>query len=113
MSADPGSLSSPGSRTLALRAGRSRRWLTDLLLAPVYRYYTNRLRHEIQSSTLPAHVAVILDGNRRWASVTGLREPWAGHRAGANKLDELLDWCARLGIGQVTVWALSNENLGP
>jgi short-chain Z-isoprenyl diphosphate synthase len=112
MSADPGSLSSPGSRTLALRAGRSRRWLTDLLLAPVYRYYTNRLRHEIQSSTLPAHVAVILDGNCRWASVTGLREPWAGHRAGANKLDELLDWCARLGIGQVTVWALSNENLG-
>jgi short-chain Z-isoprenyl diphosphate synthase len=112
MTTDPRSLPAAGSRTLALRAGRGRRWLTDLLLAPVYRYYTNRLRHEIQSSTLPTHVAVILDGNRRWASVTGLREPWAGHRAGANKLDELLDWCARLGIGQVTVWALSNENLG-
>ncbi len=34
-----------------------------------------------------------------------------GHRAGADKLDELLDWCVRLGITQVTVWALSNENL--
>jgi short-chain Z-isoprenyl diphosphate synthase len=38
-------------------------------------------------------------------------EPWAGHKAGADKLDELLDWCARLGIERVTVWALSNENL--
>jgi short-chain Z-isoprenyl diphosphate synthase len=84
----------------------------DLLLAPVYRFYVTRLRQEIQAAQLPAHVAVILDGNRRWASVSGLEGPWVGHRAGANKLDELLDWCARLGIGQVTVWALSNENLG-
>jgi short-chain Z-isoprenyl diphosphate synthase len=98
MTADPGSLPAPGSRSLAGSVGRGRRWLADLLLAPVYRYYTSRLRHEIQSSTLPGHVAVILDGNRRWASLSGLREPWAGHRA-------------RLGIGQVTVWALSNENL--
>ncbi|HEX9416807.1 MAG TPA: polyprenyl diphosphate synthase [Gaiellaceae bacterium] len=82
-----------------------------LLLAPLYRLYTNRLRHEVQGLPLPDHVAVILDGNRRWASIVGLREPAEGHRAGADKLDELLDWCVRLGIGQVTVWALSNENL--
>jgi short-chain Z-isoprenyl diphosphate synthase len=88
-----------------------RRFLTSSLLAPVYRVYTRRLRHEVQRSPLPAHVAVILDGNRRWAGLTGLWEPGAGHRAGADKLDELLDWCAELGIGQVTVWALSNENL--
>jgi short-chain Z-isoprenyl diphosphate synthase len=111
VTADTGSLPARGSRSLTSWAGRGRRWLADLLLAPVYRYYTSRLRHEIESSTLPAHVAVILDGNRRWASLSGLREPWAGHRAGADKLDELLDWCARLGIEQVTVWALSNENL--
>jgi len=55
-------------------------------------------------------VAVILDGNRRWASLSGLREPGAGHRAGADKLDELIDWCARLRIEQVTVWALAGEN---
>jgi short-chain Z-isoprenyl diphosphate synthase len=112
MTADPGSLPAPRSRSLGGSAGKAHRWLADLLLAPVYSYYTSRLRREIESSTLPMHVAVILDGNRRWASLTGLQEPWAGHRAGANKLDELLDWCARLGIAQVTVWALSNENLG-
>jgi short-chain Z-isoprenyl diphosphate synthase len=111
MTADTGSLPARGPTSLAGWARRGRRRLADLLLAPVYGYYVSRLRHEIQGSTLPAHVAVILDGNRRWASLTGLREPWAGHRAGANKLDELLDWCARLGIEQVTVWALSNENL--
>jgi short-chain Z-isoprenyl diphosphate synthase len=108
---EAGSLPARGPRSLTSWAAKGRRVLGDLLLAPVYRYYTSRLRHEVESSALPAHVAVILDGNRRWASLSGLREPWAGHRAGANKLDDLLDWCARLGIEQVTVWALSNENL--
>jgi short-chain Z-isoprenyl diphosphate synthase len=108
---ETGSLPARGRKSLTSWAGKGRRWLAGLFLAPVYGYYTSRLRHEIESSTLPAHVAVILDGNRRWASLSGLREPWAGHRAGADKLDDLLDWCARLGIEQVTVWALSNENL--
>jgi short-chain Z-isoprenyl diphosphate synthase len=99
------------SRAGGIASIGARRWLVNLLLAPLYTLYTNRLRHEVERSPLPAHVAVILDGNRRWASLVGLREPSAGHRAGADKLDELLDWCVELGIEQVTVWALSNENL--
>jgi short-chain Z-isoprenyl diphosphate synthase len=111
MTADPRSLSArkPAIRPRGLRHARRR--LGDLLLAPLYRLYTSRLRQEIHRSPLPAHVAVILDGNRRWAGASGLQEPGAGHRAGADKLDELLDWCAGLGIEQVTVWALSTENL--
>jgi short-chain Z-isoprenyl diphosphate synthase len=77
----------------------------------VYSLYTSRLRREVERAPLPTHVAVILDGNRRWASLAGLSEPSAGHRAGADKLDELLHWCVGLEIEQVTVWALSNENL--
>jgi short-chain Z-isoprenyl diphosphate synthase len=111
MTTETGSPPARGAKSLTSWAGKGRRLLAGLLLAPVYSYYTSRLRQEIESSTLPAHVAVILDGNRRWAGLSGLREPWAGHRAGADKLDELLGWCARLGIEQVTVWALSNENL--
>jgi short-chain Z-isoprenyl diphosphate synthase len=111
MTAETGSLLARRPRLFTGWAREGHRRLAELFLAPIYRYYLVRLRHEIQGSTLPAHVAVILDGNRRWASLSGLREPWAGHRAGANKLDELLDWCVRLGIEQVTVWALSNENL--
>jgi len=80
-------------------------------LAPLYALYTRHLREQVRAAPLPHHVAVILDGNRRWASLVGLREPGAGHRQGAEKLDELLRWCADLGIGELTVWALSGENL--
>jgi short-chain Z-isoprenyl diphosphate synthase len=66
----------------------------------------------VLAAAVPRHLAVILDGNRRWAAGAGLREAGAGHRRGADKIDELLDWCAPLGIDEITVWALSNENLG-
>jgi short-chain Z-isoprenyl diphosphate synthase len=111
MTADPRPVTARKPVTRPERLNRARRRLGGLLLAPVYRLYTSRLRQEIQGAPLPTHVAVILDGNRRWAGASGLQEPGAGHRAGADKLDELLDWCAGLGIEQVTVWALSNENL--
>jgi len=99
------------TRTTTTAPSRSRR-LTHILAAPLYAAYTARLRHEVERLPLPAHVAVILDGNRRFASLAGLSTPADGHRMGADKLDELLDWCVRLEIRQVTVWALSNENLG-
>ncbi len=90
---------------------RARRAVTGVLLAPAYRLYTGRLRHEVARAPVPHHVAVILDGNRRWASELGLREVGAGHRHGADRIDELLAWCSQLGIGEVTLWALSGENL--
>jgi len=81
------------------------------LLTPLYGLYTRRLRSRVRARPLPHHVAVILDGNRRWADVTGRHEPAAGHREGAAKLGELLGWCADLKIAELTVWALSIENL--
>jgi short-chain Z-isoprenyl diphosphate synthase len=99
------------ARLSRLRPWRLRRRLAPVLLAPLYRIYTARLRREVGRAPPPNHVAVILDGNRRWASVAGLAEPGAGHRRGADKIDELICWCADLRIGEVTVWALSNENL--
>jgi short-chain Z-isoprenyl diphosphate synthase len=81
------------------------------LLAPAYALYTSRLRAQVRAAPAPHHVALILDGNRRWASLAGLRDPAAGHRHGADKLDELLGWCGGLGVAEVTVWALSGENL--
>ena len=85
--------------------------LQSVLLAPVYFLYTDRLRLQVRRGPLPGHVAVILDGNRRWASRAGLAEHAAGHRHGADKIDELLAWCQALEIAEVTLWALSNENL--
>jgi short-chain Z-isoprenyl diphosphate synthase len=97
------------SRDAARRArpliGRSR------VLAPLYALYTHRLRLRVAAEPRPHHVAVILDGNRRWASALGLRDPGAGHRQGADKLVELIAWCELIGIAELTVWGLSNENL--
>lgn len=88
-----------------------RRHLVDLALRPVYAVYVRRLRAAVRAYPRPDHVAVIMDGNRRWAREEGLG-PGAGHRRGAEKALELLDWCAGLGIREVTLWALSLENLG-
>jgi short-chain Z-isoprenyl diphosphate synthase len=99
------------ARLPRLRLRGLRRRLAAVLLAPLYRVYTARLRRVVRRAPPPNHVAVILDGNRRWASLAGLPETGAGHRRGADKIDELLSWCAELRIGEVTVWALSNENL--
>jgi tritrans,polycis-undecaprenyl-diphosphate synthase [geranylgeranyl-diphosphate specific] len=59
---------------------------------------------------VPNHLGVILDGNRRWARLHGM-QPWEGHRYGAQKLEEFLNWCVELGIPQVSVYILSTENL--
>lgn len=90
--------------------GRLRRRTTQAALRPVYALYQNRLRAEVLASPLPHHVAVIMDGNRRWAARAGLGAG-AGHRAGAETALQLIDWCASLGIHEVTLWALSLENL--
>jgi short-chain Z-isoprenyl diphosphate synthase len=101
----PGRLTGLGRLTSLGRRGLTR------AAAPVYALYTERLRHEVAAAGVPRHVAVILDGNRRWARELGADEPGAGHRRGADKVDELVAWCRELGIAEVTVWALSNENL--
>ncbi len=86
--------------------------LVEVLLRPVYALYTRRLRGEVLSAARPGHVAVIMDGNRRWAMRQGFDDVGEGHRRGAEKALEVVDWCADLGIREVTLWALSLENLG-
>jgi short-chain Z-isoprenyl diphosphate synthase len=81
--------------------------VADLL----YRLYDRRLEQVVRAGALPRHVGVILDGNRRFARERGLSTPADGHRMGAEKIPELLDWCDELGIGWVTLWLLSTDNL--
>jgi short-chain Z-isoprenyl diphosphate synthase len=103
----------PRPRRLAGFAGRVRMASTlagRAALAPIYRAYTARLRAEVLARLVPEHVALIMDGNRRWARQLG-GAAGIGHRHGANKAIELLDWCSDLGIREVTLWALSLENL--
>ena len=58
----------------------------------------------------PIHLGLIPDGNRRWAREHGL-EPWEGHKRGARVMEECLKWCVEEGIEEVSVYALSSENM--
>ncbi|TKX56978.1 di-trans,poly-cis-decaprenylcistransferase [Halorubrum sp. SS7] len=71
------------------------------------RAYRRHLRREIDD--VPAHVAVIQDGNRRYARERGDDAP-DGHRAGADTTERVLDWCADLGVSELTLYAFSTEN---
>lgn len=74
-----------------------------------YKLYEKWLSRTISRGAIPLHIAVIMDGNRRWAREKGL-EPWYGHRVGAEKVEEVIKWCLELGIKVVTFFALSTEN---
>jgi short-chain Z-isoprenyl diphosphate synthase len=77
----------------------------------IYPVYTSRLRGQLAGGTLPRHVGIIMDGNRRWARQQGLASPSLGHKYGAEHAEEVLGWCERAGIGHVTVFMCSAENL--
>ena len=79
--------------------------------ALVYRLYEYRLGKEIAGGPMPAHVGVILDGNRRYARERGLVDPAGGHQAGAERVVPFLSWCEQHQIPYVTLWLLSTENL--
>ena len=63
----------------------------------------------IDHDRLPRHMAVIMDGNGRWAKKRGKPRIF-GHRAGADSVKAIVDTCARLQIGSVTLYAFSTEN---
>lgn len=76
----------------------------------LYDLYERRLTQGLDKDRIPRHVGIILDGNRRWAKAEGNR-PEDGHRAGADKITEVLQWCDEAGVKVVTLWLLSIENL--
>ncbi|KUI27972.1 isoprenyl transferase [Mycobacterium sp. IS-1742] len=83
------------------------------LKEPAYRLYEMRLRQELMrsKSQLPRHIAVLCDGNRRWARDAGHDDVSYGYRVGAAKIAEMLRWCQAAGIEMATVYLLSTENL--
>jgi len=71
------------------------------------RAYERMLRQQL--GTAPAHVAIIQDGNRRYAKERGADAP-DGHREGAETTERVLEWCEELGIEELTLYAFSTEN---
>ncbi|WP_051215118.1 isoprenyl transferase [Granulicoccus phenolivorans] len=103
------------------RLTRLRAWLKNLTKAEaldrlhpsglLYSTYEQRLTAELSGMQRPAHVAVMADGNRRWARQNAPGKPLVvGYRAGARKLEDFVGWCDELGIKVVTLWVLSTDN---
>lgn len=77
----------------------------------LYRLYTHILRRQLAGLPMPQHVAIAMDGNRRWAKGAGYDDVRIGHRFGAEHLELFLQWCADAGIKCVTAWVASPSNL--
>jgi tritrans,polycis-undecaprenyl-diphosphate synthase [geranylgeranyl-diphosphate specific] len=73
-------------------------------IEPFYEYIITR-----QCTHIPTHIAIILDGNRRYARKKGLATAY-GHRIGADRTEEVLDWAHHLGIRYITLYTFSTEN---
>ncbi|NPA47492.1 MAG: di-trans,poly-cis-decaprenylcistransferase [Thermococci archaeon] len=84
-----------------------------VLFRPVYDLYERYLLEKVRANPdrIPRHVAIIMDGNRRWAKKFE-KPPWYGHLFGSQKLEEILEWNRELGIKTLTVYAFSTENFG-
>jgi short-chain Z-isoprenyl diphosphate synthase len=89
--------------------------LKSLIKSALYPIYERRLVANLDLANTPEHIALILDGNRRWSkenpSPTGDTSSQRGHQAGAEKILELLEWCEESEIKVVTLWLLSSDNL--
>jgi tritrans,polycis-undecaprenyl-diphosphate synthase [geranylgeranyl-diphosphate specific] len=80
-----------------------------LSIIGTYKIYEKWLWHQVKNGEKLEHIAIILDGNRRWASENDLN-PWLGHKKGAEKVEQLLEWCDMLNVKFVTLYTFSTEN---
>lgn len=77
----------------------------------LYPLYEARLLRQLEGKPQPKHVAIMADGNRRWAREAGFTDVSHGHRQGAAKIAEMISWCRDTQVEVVTIYLLSTENL--
>lgn len=97
-----------GRRLLSL-IGLAGRRVLRAIAHPLYWLYERRLERRLDPATMPAHIGLILDGNRRFARGIGL-DVRRGHQFGVRKLKTFLEWCLEYGVRHVTLFVFSTEN---
>ena len=76
----------------------------------LYRLYEWYISRNLKPDKMPKHVAIIMDGNRRYSKLQGNIDVVKGHEIGVDTLEKVLDWSIELGIEIITVYAFSTEN---
>lgn len=101
----------------AISSNVARKLSTMIYKSDIYNYVSKKINEfrnykligEIKRDPVPEHVAIIMDGNRRFATDLGLA-PDAGHLFGRDKVEEVMEWCFELKIKNLTLYAFSTEN---
>lgn len=76
----------------------------------LYRIYEWYISRDLKPKQMPKHVAIIMDGNRRFSKLQGNIDVVKGHEIGVDTLEKVLDWSIELGIEIITAYAFSTEN---
>src|SRR2546422_4931124 len=76
----------------------------------LYYLYERRLLRQVRGRSVPQHLGIILDGNRRYALERGVPDLREAYALGAERLDDVLEWCAEVGIPAVSLWVFSTDN---
>lgn len=79
-------------------------------LKPLYKTYEWYISRNLKPENMPKHIAIIMDGNRRYSKLMGNMLAIEGHKRGVSTLEKVLDWSIELGIEIVTAYAFSTEN---
>ncbi len=83
--------------------------LFKIIYREMERIIAKKMLEDIKKYPIPQHIAIIMDGNRRYALMQGM-PPYKGHEMGKDKLEEVVEWCQELGIKILTVFAFSTDN---
>ena len=81
--------------------------MAENILYRIYEWYITR---DLVPEKMPKHVAIIMDGNRRYSKLHGNADVLKGHEVGVDTLEKVLDWSIELGIEIITAYAFSTEN---
>src|SRR5437867_10930991 len=75
----------------------------------LYYLYERRLLRQVRCRSVPQHLGIIIDGNRRYALEQGVPDLREAYALGAERLDDVLEWCAEVGIPAVSLWVFSTD----
>ncbi|MFA5452669.1 MAG: polyprenyl diphosphate synthase [Candidatus Methanomethylophilaceae archaeon] len=84
--------------------------ISDIITSTAYNKYEDKLEKEVLEGRIPQHIAIIMDGNRRYAEEVMKSDASEGHIKGKEKLEEVVNWCYKAKVRMLTVYAFSTEN---
>ena len=84
--------------------------IKTIVAVPFYLLYQKWLISQAATWNIPRHIGIIMDGNRRYAKAKGMSDVTLGHIKGADKLEDVMNWCEEVGVEVISIWSFSLDN---